>query len=345
MHGKNLREFARVSGDASFASPRLYALLEITTKALTNISDAQEAVLHIRHHLIESGFCYGNKMLLQGMVGQWQGNCLGISLLLGALLKDHGFECSFEVFTRPMDAIDAEDQRLFGELVRGEHFTYDRPLLPRLSLKPLQPMYRFVPVEHPVLMVQGRRFETTCLEDINDDPFWVPKAERVQPVAFEALLGVVYIDRAQTMFGRAAPERIRALIARGLERWPQNREGWLLLWKVACETGDAALQRDAAERYACFAGDDSRFYHGMYLITGDIAWLDAALAKFPASVLSFVERHVVHGGDERETRFNLAVAAWCVANSNILDLGRFYGEYRSVTGRLFGPKHLRDVLN
>jgi hypothetical protein len=336
MYGQRFVDFAKASGTTIAKFGRLH---NAVARSLVGVADALEAAVRVRRALVTAGFQYdGDSFLFQDVVARRRGNCLGLSLLVAAFLEEHDIPYAFDIITRPKDAVDAEDKRLFAELLRGEHFDYDNPPLPTLAERPACPPHRFAPVEHPVLVVGGKRFEATSIEDLEEDPFWTPEAELVRTANFNAVLSNVYVDRAQMLLDSDPidPLLMKSLLTQGLEMWRENREGWLLLWRVAVELKDTDVQNVAAANYKRIGGEDSRWRYGMYLITRDTAHLDAALNRFPASVLAFVERRAVLESDNREARFNFATASWCVANSSVLNLEKFYQEHKQTICRLFG---------
>lgn len=304
-------------------------------------TDAFLEAQSLRKLLIERGFEYhNNTFLAQDIIERRRGNCLGYSLLIGGLLLDRRFDVSFRVITHPKDAVHGQDQKLFGELYRGEHFTYDNPRLPRLRDLPVHRAYRFAPLEHPSLVVNGKFFEVTSLEDLDEDPNWVPEAELVRSVSFQEVLSFVGIDTAQFLFDEDEPhlEKAKDLVISGLRLWPENREGWLVLWRIALDLKDESLKAQAQSRYEAVGGDDSRFFQGMYELTGEVQFLTLSLERFPENIVPFTAKCVELETDQREARFNLAVAACCVLNSSALDLKRFYLEHEEAVRKLYGDR-------
>ena len=311
-------------------------------------SDAFSEAHSVRRLLIERGFQYrDDKFRAQDLICNRHGNCLGYSLLIGGLLLDSGFPVSFQVITHPMDAVHGQDQKLFGQLYRGEHFGYDNPKLPRLRDVPAHRAYRFAPLEHPSLVVNGKSFEVTSLEDIDEDPGWMPKAELVRHASFQEVLSFVGIDTAQFIFDDDEPDLVRAkeLVTSALKLWPENREGWLVLWRIALDLQDEVLQSEAKSKYETIGGDDSRFYQGMYEVTHDPCFLTLSLERFPEGIVPFTEKRVELETDAREARFNLAVAACCVLNSSALDLKRFYLGHEETVRKLFGDRVWKTLLS
>lgn len=310
--------------------------------------DAFEAAKTIRHYLIEKGFEYDDDVFtLQDIARGKRGNCLGLSLIIAAVLSERGYNPKFEIITNPKDAIYREDLRQFEEFTRGDHFDYDNPVLPRLSERAQHPTYRFAPLEHPVLILDGKNFETTSLEEVEEDPGWSPDAELKTPVSFDEVASNVYVDKAKMAIrkGEYDIEQLKEWCNKATEMWGENREAYVLLWKIAREQGNKGLEQHVINEYKRIGGDDSRYLYNLYEMTGDKTKLDAALDRFPAYIEAFAEKHIDLENDNREARFNLAVAAWCIANSNAYDLEKFYKARKNQLERLFGREILDEVLN
>ena len=224
--------------------------------------DAFQAAIAIRHFLIKTGFVYDERVFkLQDMVQQKRGNCLGLSLMIGSLLYERGVQPHYEIITTPKDAVYKQELKLFEELKRGDHFNYDNPILPKINDQTEHSFYRFAPIQHPSLILSGRTFETTTLEDIEEDPGWSPEAESRISATFEAVASHVYLQQAKEMIesNKYDGEQIKKICNKTLELWPNNREVYSLLWSLAKDTKDMELQKRTFEKYTEIGGDDSRF--------------------------------------------------------------------------------------
>lgn len=90
-----------------------------------------EAAVKIRQVLINEGFEYNDYVFkAQDVLQKKQGNCLGLSCLVGALLEQRGFCPKYEIVLNPRDQVYKEENRFFEELERGEYFDYEAPELP-----------------------------------------------------------------------------------------------------------------------------------------------------------------------------------------------------------------------
>jgi hypothetical protein len=319
-----------------------------------------EAAKKIRQYLTDNGFQYNDKFFeLQDMIRNKRGNCLGLSLLIGSVLKRYGFNPQYKIILHPKDATDKKDYQLFKELDRGdsgEYFTYDNPKLPVRQAS--QPLCHFAPIEHPCLFLEGQIFETTTLEEQEKDPslYLEPElidnvdCELIRNVSFEEVLSNIYIDKAKTLANnnKIRSSNIKNLCQKALEMWPNNREGWAFFWNVAKEIGDDALQKKAQCRYEEIGGEDSRYCFNMYQMTKNPEYLDKALEKFPAHIEAFANKTLFDFNNkrinERDAKFNLAVASCCIANSSVLDLKKFYKQYRNLVVKLYGKDKYNELI-
>lgn len=137
-----LRQFMEVSGaDLGVIDQAKKLFADITLP-----KDSVEAAKIIRQHLIDKKFEYDDEVFcLQDMLKSKRGNCLGLSLLFGSILENRGHKFSYEIITHPKDVVDKQDNKLFEELLAGEHFDYDNPQLPTLKDVPAFPIYRLRP--------------------------------------------------------------------------------------------------------------------------------------------------------------------------------------------------------
>lgn len=306
--------------------------------------NAYDAAQTIRHFLIGQGFEYDDhEFTMQDLAKQKRGNCLGLSLLVGSLLRERGYEPKYEMLTNPKDAVYRQDLKYFEELTNGDYFNYDNPVLPKLSDQAENPTGRFAPLEHPRLVLDDKPFETTSLEEQGDDPGIDTDAERKISVSFEDIASNVYVDRIKTLLGSPGYnlEELKILCDRAINLSKDNREAYKVLWDIAELAKDEELKAKALREYQRVDGDDSRYHFQVYEMTGDDKHLDISLEKSPSYIIPFFWKNVVWEHDDREARFNLAVTAWCIANSNVLDLNNFYGRHRDQLERLFGKDAIK----
>lgn len=330
QHVTCLQNWARASGAKADCLEKSYELLR-TVPSLPR--EPIEAAKVLRLHLIKNGFNYSEEVFtLQDVLDKKQANCLGYSLLYAFMLSERGFKPEFKILTHPYDAVDEQDKRLFKELSAGEYFPYDRPKLPKLSEKAQHPINRFTPLNHPILILEGKPFEptTTDKEAIDEDPVYLPRAEAESGISIFELASFVYIDRAKQLFrsfkgtGRGNLAACKALAEEGLKQWNGNRDGWGLMWELGGAMGDKKLQRQSFLEYEKFVGNDSGSFYIMYYMTGRQEYLERSLEIFPENIPAFLDKNVFLEKNEKEARFNLAVGMWCVCNSVALKLEDYY---------------------
>jgi hypothetical protein len=313
-------------------------------------TDIFEAAKEIRHFLIKKGFSYNDRFFsLQDVIKEKRGNCLGLTLLYGAILKERGFDPSFRIVTHALDGTDKYATSRFVKAKRGDYFEdYENPPLETEE----HPELIFAPLEHPALVLDGKVFETTSLEDVEEDPNYSPDAELIRPVNFTEAASNVYLEKAQWFvknkekkFSKKNLLALKELVLKAIRLWPENREAWEFLWSNAKDLGEEKLADEAKQKYLSFAGEDSRFYFFAYLMTGDIKYLDQSLAKYEAFLEPFITKNVMMEKDEKEARFNLAVASWAAARSSAYGLKWFYKQYADQVRRLYGEDKLKEILS
>jgi tetratricopeptide (TPR) repeat protein len=299
--------------------------------------DSFDAALTVREHLIKEGWDYDDRFFcLQDILNNKKGNCLGLTLLYGSILRDKGYGVEYEILTGPRDLISKTELKYLEDLEQGDYFPYDKPILPQTAAA--NPQYRFMPLEHPLIKMDNKYLETTDLDEKTIDPNSKPKAEKIIPATFSDVASNVLTDRAKLLTAETNEELYQKsliLLNRALNLNPSNREAVAALWNLAINSNDGALAKECAERYAGIGGNDSRFYIIMYEMTKDENYLDLALRAYPACLEAFAEKKVVLEKDDKEAGFNFAVAAWCASNSNIMNLKRFYFQYSGQLKRLF----------
>jgi hypothetical protein len=301
------------------------------------------------------------------MLARRAGNCLGLTLLIGAVLLDRGHDVAFVVRLDPLDDVHDAGLEYFARLhdpVRGVDGDSRLP-----EARDRAARYRFVPVEHASIVLPGaggdRPFEATNLVDLEVPPGWAPAAEAIRRVGFAELASTVWCERAKAVIRTAAGDAARwrqalALVLRGLRGDPGNREAWTEVWQAAHALGRPALATAAMARHAGAGGDDSLFWFTRYRMTGDEACLDRALARLPAYAEAYVEKHVVcpmtRGvaddatdaidaiDDLDEVRRRLAIGAWLFATSEVLELEALYRRHAAHVARAFSADELAAVL-
>jgi hypothetical protein len=294
---------------------------------------------------------------LPDMLERRAGNCLGLTLLVGAVLLDRGHEVDFVVRLDPLDDVHDAGQEYFARLhdpVRGVDSDSRLP-----EARDRAARYRFVPVEHASIMLPGaggdRPFEATNLVDLEVPPGWAPAAESIRRVGFAQLASTVWCERAKALIrtntDAATWRQALGFALRGLRGDPGNREAWTEVWQAARELGRPALAAVATARHADAGGDDSLFWFTRYRMIGDEACLDRALARLPAYAEAYLEKHVVlptsRGVPDDaldDLRRRLVISAWLYATSEVLELESLYRRHAAHVAHAFSADELHAVL-
>jgi len=322
-----------------------------------------DAAVRVKRILAARGFRdEATAFALPDMLERHAGNCLGLTLLIGAVLLDRGHEVEFVVRLDPLDDVHDAGLEYFARLhdpIRGIDGDSRLP-----EARDRAARYRFVPVEHASIVLPGkggdRPFEATNLVDLEVPPGWAPAAESIRRVGFAQLASTVWCERAKALIrantdDSATWRQALVLVLRGLRGDPGNREAWTEVWQAARAIGRPALAAAAMARHASAGGDDSLFWFTRYRMTGDEACLDHALARLPAYAEAYLEKHVVlplsrsASGDTfddviDELRRRLAISAWLFATSEVLELESLYRRQAAHVARAFSADELAAVV-
>jgi len=321
-----------------------------------------DAAVRVKRILAAHGFRDdATAFALPDMLERRAGNCLGLTLLIGAVLLDRGHEVEFVVRLDPLDDVHDAGLEYFARLHDPTRGVDADSRLPEARDRAAR--HRFVPIEHASIMLPGaggdRPFEATNLVDLEVPPGWAPAAESIRRVGFTQLASTVWCERAKALI-RANPDAAtwrQALrwVLRGLRGDPGNREAWTEVWQAARALGRPGLAAAAMARHASAGGDDSLFWFTRYRMTGDEACLDRALARLPAYAEAYLEKHAVLPVSRRapedtlddvidELRRRLATSAWLFATSEVLELESLYRRHAALATRLFSADELAALL-
>lgn len=306
-------------------------------KDLPALPDNPRSTLEVvSEHLRVNGFGYEKSIgSLDDVLAQKAGSCLGLSVLVATLLRNRGKTSSCKVLTHPRDAVDKADKKLFAELSGGEYFDYDSPQLPKASRLSDQTerIHRFIPLGHPLVVLDGVPLETTLMVDEDQDPHHEFPAESVFGAGSEILESYSLSDRAKSLFApysvenppsQVVAQKLSGIVEQSLNIFPDNRDALMLLWNFGCFTGNRIIQAKAKSRLLSLEVADSDISYKLWLVTGDRKYLELTLEQFPEHIPAFLDRRVFLEPDRREARMNLAVALWCIAYSYTFDLKVFY---------------------
>lgn len=362
-------ELAQVSGTPAASIAAARALFDgVRAQPSTNEPGMVATAIALKRRLAEAGVRDDpGGIRLQDIVERRRGNCLALTLLLGAELRARGYAPRFEIVLNPYDDVHAAGNEYLATLLDPREGVDCESRLPEASDRSAR--FRFVPLEHPSMLLDGGHgdempFEATGLLDLLNgaESTWTPEAERRWPVSFQELAANVLCDRSKHLVAESDPEdgdaHERALgLALGVcHTWPSNQEAWAQSWELAralsAAPGGSAehvrIAAEAARHYRALGATSSLACFTAYRMSGAIAELDDALARFPAYVEARYARHVsepLASGALEELQREFIVCAWCVAGSEVLDLRRFYGERRAAVERLFGPAELEALMS
>jgi len=298
--------------------------------------ESRETLEIVARHLYSEGFTYREGYAtIEDVVVSKGGSCLGLSALVTAILlkKKKSPEC--KILIRPYDAVNEADKKLFAELMSGEYFDYEQPKIPKIKDQPRieNRVNRFVPLGHPIVVLDGVPLETTLMFEEDQIPFVEFLAETTGSHGPEILLSYLFSDHAKILLRslqacKVIPQttlrEFGNTILHSLEIFPDNRDALMLKWQYACFIQDEKLQTEAKEHLLRLGPVDSDMSYKLWIATGDVRYLDTTLEQFPEHILAFLDRKVFLEPDPKEARMNLAVALWCIAYSNVLDLQVFY---------------------
>lgn len=355
MTGDPFLHLALVGGAIDAAAYARAAQALISERLPTHPFDA---AVRVKRLLAARGFRDdATAFALPDMLERRAGNCLGLTLLIGAVLLDRGHEVDFMVRLDPLDDVHDAGQEYFARLhdpVRGVDGDSRLP-----EARDRAARYRFVPVEHASIMLPGaggdRPFEATNLVDLEVPPGWAPAAESIRRVRFAQLAATVWCERAKALIrtntDAATWRQALGFALHGLRGDPGNREAWTEVWQAARALGRPELAAAAMARHASAGGDDSLFWFTRYRMTGDEACLDRALARLPAYAEAYLEKHVVlpmsRGVPDDaldDLRRRLVISAWLYATSEILELESLYRRHAAHVAHAFSADELDAVL-
>jgi hypothetical protein len=317
-----------------------------------------DAAVRIKRLLAARGFRDdATAFTLPDMLARRAGNCLGLTLLIGAVLIDRGHDVAFVVRLDPLDDVHDAGLAYFARLhdpIRGVDSDSRLP-----EARDRAARYRFVPVEHASIVLPGtggeRPFEATNLIDLEVPPGWAPAAESLRRLGFVQLASTVWCERAKALIrtntDAATWRQALRLTLRGLRGDPGNRQAWTEVWQAARALGRPALAATAMTRHTSTGGDDSLFWFTRYRMTGEEACLDRALTRLPAYAEAYLEKHVVRPMSRGvfddaldELRRRLVISAWLFATSEVLELAALYRRHAAHVTHAFSADELVAVL-
>lgn len=309
---------------------RLVSTLDIGEK------DPKKEAIAIRDALWSVGFSYDPEVFTaQDIMQKRRGNCLGLPLLVGAIMGEQGINPEFQILVNPKDAVWKLEQGHIDRL--NEELRYDFPELARHQED--FPIYRFAPLEH-IVIGNG----TTFLETTTTGNEQV-QSESARPLTFQNALSCVYKDRAINEDSAGRIEQAKLLAHKGLKMWGDNRQIHALLAGLAYREGDTKAFGLHRDRFESIDGNDSLFFFNRFLLSGDQNQLDEALNRYPAyAQVIAAKADALAEQDPRESRFLYAVASHLYANSTEMTLRDFYSIHSRKLQKLFGKQKVLEGM-
>ena len=239
--------YARFSSEDEREEYQLLVKFEaLAEKVLVTETDPFKAAVQVKNKLKQLGFRYDEHAFKMGEVlSGRKGNCLGLTLLVGAILEYNGIDSGFSVVLNPHDSVDDADEKMYERLLsdKKEERLLD-PADPQVfSLKLWQDelevsperCFRFVSLEHPVLNFGKKHLELTNLDDRAADQDWFPQYDRKADLSYQQLASCVPIEalrREVNLSEKSDSTTYRRVVAefqKAIRVWPGNREAYATL--------------------------------------------------------------------------------------------------------------------
>ena len=334
----NFRMFDEAGGENRSKKTASLAL-RLDRKVGNLPADPFDAANATTNRLLENGWRYNSGIyLLSDMLRRRAGNCLGLSCLYGSLLEAHEFEVGYELVIGPKGFQCRDEQGLLDFMLCGHAFPFHSPLFPTRPAKGEKLL--FCTLGHPRLVIGGKRFETTALQEQGPSQI---RGERIRQLSYRELVGLVYYERAHG--ARLAHDLSGANqllnVACGFD--PCNDGAYAERAQTAFDMFDEEAFERALKKFKTFSVTDSNYLLERYLMCGDRSDLEKSLQANPTNMRAWPLVHVIYESDAGNQRANLAIAAQCIARSGSLNLGDFYATYASSFARLF-PGHAVSLV-
>jgi len=327
--------YIRASGAKSSVRTEFHSLISRIPSLSSNPLDA---AIQVKEALYNAGFSYdADSYLVQDVLKRKAGNCLGLPLLVGAVMGEFGFTPKYQLVVNPQDEVSKLERTFYERL--QQDMSYD---VPELAARQEDfPIYRFVPLEHLVLDTNGKFFlETTSHEH---KPIGY---ESAVPLTFNQALSCVCKDQAIDLDNTGEDNRAIQAARQGLKLWGDNCEIYAFLAQKANEQGNRRRFEENLGKFRETRRKGSLFDFDEFLFTGDTNHLDAALNAYPVYAQAVANKaSTLAISDFREAKFLFAVASHLYANSSSLDLLDFYATHKLNLERLFGSSEIGEVIN
>lgn len=333
----------------------------LANRVLVTETDPFKAGIQVKSQLRKLGYHYDDHVFKLGdMLQKKSGNCLGLTLLVGAILAYNGIEPDYQVILNPKDSVDEADgemfDRLFEDNPQKRLINHKDPDL--FSLREWEDdlkdspdrNHRFVALEHPALNFGDKNLELTNLEDEAVHADWFPKYDRKTKLTYGQLASCILTEdiKRLTNFANPTPQeyaKVVGIFKKAIQDWPENREAYSILAMYAARHGDMNLAQQCADKYEKIGGDDVRYFMTLYTLTSDPKYAEKAFWKNPHNLNAFYEFKVANAKDKLSKKRYLAVASWMAAFSSFVDLESFYEEHaKADIIEAYGEDYYTDLM-
>ena len=321
-------------------------------------SDPRKAGMAIKKHLHNAGWEYKNEVFqLDEMLKIKGGNCLGLSLLIGAVLDNKGIYSNYAILSEPTDAISKNDPEVLADLECGEYFSGGDPQLFSLQrwedeLADIDRPNRFGLAEHPVIMQGNHILETTNFNN-DDDEAWSPTQwKTLRTLTYEQLASTLIIEQLrrdpllyQKLIEEQSRNAILAHLQRSLKIWPENYDAHHQLCIIARYIRNRELEQESLTQFKALHAENARYYFMLYSVTGDLAHLRKSYELCPTAIPVYLEYTKMMCTSKEDQKFNLAVASYMVAFSSERSLVRFYEDEQAFIEATYGEDYFLSLMD
>ncbi|MFC1600039.1 hypothetical protein ACFL3T_03365 [Patescibacteria group bacterium] len=311
-------------------------------------TDPYKAGLEIRKFLSENGWKYENKTFaLDKMLQTKSGNCLGLTLLIGAILESKGIHPNYGILSNPVDVTHKRDIRILEALENEGFFTWDDPKLFSLrewddKLANIERPQRFSLAEHPVIISGDKMLETTSL-DVEEQTDWQPNEyDTIRELSFEQLASVLITESIIDNHYEIDPKNIYEKLISATNHWPGNYDAFFV---VAGYEKNKFIKKWALNNFNQLAIENARYYYMRYLLTNDIEDIKKCYELCPTSADVYLKYSKRTCDSDRDRKFYLAVASYMVAFSSERTLDSFYEKEEEYIRALFGDDYYLDLMD
>lgn len=299
-------------------------------------TNEHDAAVSLKENLRKLGFSYDPLTFrLDEILETRKGNCLGIPVLMAAIMEEKGYSPKLRIIVNPKDAVYHDEHRTLTRI--NEETSYNAPTLAQEISE--FPFHRFAPLEHLVIESSGGIIETTSGEHT------FPGAESTREITAAQAISCIYKDRAIVEGSQGRIKIAKKLLEKAVGIWSKNRQAYSTLAKIAiAEKDEDAFERNKTQFEIC-DGDDSYFYFQRFLLGGDVRDLDKSLQIYsPYAEAIAMKAHVSKDKDSREARFLYSIASQLYSDSSVLNYTAFLVNHSANLKELFGAERIKTLI-